>query len=171
MDLPPVKRLINKEGQQQKALVFISETALLFPWDSHLSLRMRETCLPLCQAHARTCSAPLQLTLIQNISVVLEGMQLESKSSRTAGEQWHSSSASGEQGLTCPARPWEPFPSKEKRRELGSSPLFHFCSPRSPVLQQRTHKCKGKGGRGGVFSPHSEVEGVKQISLYWKGRN
>lgn len=30
MELPPVKRLINKEGKRQKALVFISETALLF---------------------------------------------------------------------------------------------------------------------------------------------
>ena len=49
---------------------------------------------------------------------------------------------------TCPARPWETFPPKEGAEELRCLLFFHLCSQRSPLLQQRTHECKGKGGRG-----------------------
>lgn len=110
------------------------------------------------------------LTLLHNISLVLEGMQLESKSSGTEGEQRHDFSAPGEKMPTCPARPWETFPPKERAEELRCLLFFHVCSPRSPLLQQSTSECKGKGWRGSASPPHFEVEGVKQIPLYWKGK-
>ena len=109
------------------------------------------------------------LTLLHNISLVLEEMQLESKSSGTEGEQWHGLSAPGEQMLTCPARPWETFPPKEGAEELRCLLFFHLGSPRSPLLQQRTHERKAKGGRGGASPPHFEVEGGEANSSLLEG--
>ena len=68
---------------------------------------------------------------------------------------------------TRPARCWEPFPPKEVAEELRRLLFFHLCSPRSPLLQQRTHQHKAKG----TSPPHFGVEEVEQILLHQKGED
>lgn len=152
---PSCKDTDKEERKQPKALVFISETVLLFLCVSHMSLKnnaeeTRNPPAPLpspCQDSVY-CSAILHLSLYSlTFPFVLEGMQLESKSSGTEGQQWHSSPTPGEQ-ILVQQDPGRLSPLKDGAEEPRCLLFFHLCSRRSPLLQQRTRECKGKGGRG-----------------------